>query len=262
MLQVVLDRRVGDLRLPARRAGVLRREPARGRRRRWDLTPPMANRLMHIDHQPEVDVWIDGMTAGFTIPAVTRVAEPSPARAAITRAAVAAFIRTRRDLLHVLPSNDTAIGRAWPSRRTWTMTADVLALLPTDDTDAAYLAAAGLVGDGAATEFLTWRRAADLPDPADVIADPPPSRGPTWTPPRVWAVLAGVVGYCTGRGTVAAWREAWGPLAAAADNARGDVAAACARQLLTARPNGATPPREVRRFATVLADAGLLGGAA
>src|SRR5204863_2821846 len=116
--------------------------------------------------------WIDGMTAGFSLPAGGRVSQPNRERTAVARAGVAAFIRCRPALLDACPTNPTASGRAWPSRRTWTMTADVLALLADDDAEAAYLAASGLVGEGAAVEYLTWRREADLPDPAAVVANP------------------------------------------------------------------------------------------
>ena len=141
------------------------------------------------------------------------------------------------------------------------MIADVLALLAEDDADAAYVAASGLVGEGAAVEYLTWRREADLSDPAAVVANP---SGVSWRsldPSRVWAILAGVVGYSTGRGTVEAWREGWGPLAVAAEQGKGDVAAACARTMLMARPPNARPPHEVRAFIGVLSDAGLLNAA-
>jgi hypothetical protein len=142
------------------------------------------------------------------------------------------------------------------------MTADVLALLADDDTHAAHIAACGLVGEGAAVEYLTWRREADLPDPVLVIADPTSVSWRSLDPSRVWAVLAGVVGFSTGKGTVEAWREAWGPLAVAAEMGRGDVAAACARTLLLARPPNARPPLEVRKFIGVLQDAGLMSSAA
>ena len=138
------------------------------------------------------------------------------------------------------------------------MTADVLALLADEDHDATYLAACGLVGEGAAVEFLTWRREADLPDPAVVIGDPASVRWRSLDPSRVWAILAGVVGYSTGKGTVEAWRSGWGPLAVAAEQGKGDVAAACARVLLLARPPNARPPQEVRSFIGVLSDAGLM----
>ncbi len=76
----------------------------------------------------------------------------NPQRTAVAWATVAAFIRCRPALLDACPTNAAASGRAWPSRRTWTMTADVLALLADDDAEAAHIAACGLVGEGAAVE--------------------------------------------------------------------------------------------------------------
>jgi hypothetical protein len=91
------------------------------------------------------------MTGGFSLPAGGRVAQPSHERTA--RASVAAFIRSRPVLLDAFPTDPAASGRAWPWRRTWTVTADVLALLEPDDTEAAHLAACGLVGEGAASSI-------------------------------------------------------------------------------------------------------------
>ena len=157
----------------------------------WDLSPPLANRFLHIAYRPPVDGWVDGMTAGFSLPAGGRVAQPSRERTAVPGSNVAAFIRSRPALLDAFPTNPAASGRAWPSRRTWTMTADVLALLEPDDTEAAHLAACGLVGEGAAVEYLTWRRQADLPDPASVVADPRSVAWRSLDPSRTWAILAG-----------------------------------------------------------------------
>jgi len=261
MLGVALERRIGDLVLPRAVQVVAAANPPERAADGWDLSPPLANRFLHISYMPSTDGWIDGMTAGFSLPAAGWVAQPSRERRAISRAHVAAFIRCRPALLDSFPSNPAASGRAWPSRRTWTMTADVLALLADDDAESAHLAACGLVGEGAAVEYLTWRREADLPDPIAVIADPTCVAWRRLDPSRVWAILAGVVGYSSGKGTVEAWREAWGPLAAAAEQGKGDVAAACARTLLIARPPNARPPHQVRAFTGVLSDAGLLSAA-
>src|SRR5712691_5129325 len=242
MLGVALERRVGDLLLPRAVQVVAAANPPERAADGWDLTPPLANRFLHVSYSPAVDGWIDGMTAGFLLPAGGRVSQPNRERTAVARANVGAFIRVRPALLDACPANPTASGRAWPSRRTWTMTADVLALL-------------------AADEYLTWRREADLPDPALVVADPISVAWGSLDPSRTWAILAGVVGYSTGRGTVDAWRAGWGPLAAAAEMGKGDVAAACARTLLMARPPNARPPHEVRAFIGVLSDAGLMSAA-
>ena len=258
MLGVALERRVGDLQLPRAVRVVAAANPPEQAADGWDLSPPLANRFLHIAYRPPIDGWVDGMTAGFSLPAGGRVAQPSRERTAVARSSVAAFIRTRPALLDAFPTDPAASGRAWPSRRTWTMTADVLALLEPDDTEAAHLTACGLVGEGAAVEYLTWRRQADLPDPASVVADPRSVAWRSLDPSRTWAILAGVVAYSTGRGTVEAWRAGWGPLAVAAELGKGDVAAACARTLLQARPPNARPPAEVRAFTGVLIDAGLL----
>ncbi|MBV9354153.1 MAG: AAA family ATPase [Chloroflexi bacterium] len=252
---------MGDLQLPRAVQIVAAANPPEKAADGWDLSPPLANRFLHIAYVPAVDGWIDGMTAGFSLPAAGWVAQPNRERTGVSRANVATFIRCRPSLLDGCPNNAAASGRAWPSRRTWTMLADVLALLAPEDAEAAHIAACGLVGEGAAIEYLTWRREADLPDPALVIEDPTIVKWRSLDPSRVWAILAGVVGLSTGKGTVEAWRAAWGPLAMAAEMGKGDVAAACARALLVARPPNARPPLEVRAFIGVLRDAGLMSAA-
>jgi MoxR-like ATPase len=263
MLGVILDRTVGDLHLPDSVRILAAANPASIAVDGDDLDAPLANRFLHLDYVPSTDAWIEGMTAGWRVPALDGLVEPTRERKVIARSHVAAFIRHRPDLLHKLPTDAAAAAGPWPSRRTWTMTADVLAALtpcPSDPTgeDAEFLAVTGLVGEGAGTEFLTWRRLNDLPDPADVLAAPGDVDWQSLDPSRAWAILAGVIALCTGRRTATAWREAWKPLATAAESGLGDVAAAHAVVLMRARPATATPPREVRKFTTVLSDAGVL----
>ena len=257
-LRVVLDRVVGDVALPRGIRIVAAANPPEQAADGWDLAAPMANRFLHIDHEPATDDWLDGMTTGFQIPASGRVLDYSPVARAASRAQVASFIRSRPDLLHALPADDAATGRAWPSHRTWTMTADVLAFLDPGDTPANLLAASGLVGEGAATEFIAWRSLNDLPDPADVIDDPASVPWANLEPSRAWATLTAVTAYATADGTKTGWVSAWAPLAAAATAGLQDVAAANARALLKSRPTGTRPPASARAFLSILADAGLI----
>lgn len=256
---MVLDRTVGDLALPRGIRVVAAANPPDQAADGWDLPAPQANRFLHVEYTPTVDDWLDGMTTGFQVPTSGRVFDPSPALRATSRAQVASFIRTRPDLLHAFPRDDTAAGRAWPSRRTWTMTADVLALLDPGDTPANLLAASGLVGEGPAVEFIAWREHSDLPDPAGVLADPHSVPWAELEPSRAWATLTAVTAHATADGTKGGWTAAWKPLAAAAAAAGlQDVAAANARALLKSRPAGTYPPAAVKAFLTVLADAGLV----
>jgi hypothetical protein len=171
---------------------------------------------------------------------------------------VTGFINARPDLLSKLPDNPDERGRAWPSRRTWAMVADVLAHLRADDLAAIQTAVFGLVGEGAGIEFLTWLAQADLPDPAAVTADPLSVDWAGERQDRVWAILQGVVTLAAQRGTVEAFKAAWKPLGAAADAGVADMAAASARTLATLRPPSVRIPVEMRKFAPMLKAAGLL----
>jgi hypothetical protein len=115
MLGVALERRVGDLLLPRAVQVVAAANPPERAADGWDLAPPLANRFLHISYTPAVDGWIDGMTAGFGLPAGGRVSEPNRERTAIARASVAGFIRCRPALLDACPTNPAASGRAWPT---------------------------------------------------------------------------------------------------------------------------------------------------
>ncbi len=171
-LRVTLDRVVGDLALPRSVRVIAAANPPEHAADGWDLPAPAANRFLHVDHAPTHETWIDGMLSGFPLPAPGRVFEAGPARQAQARAEVATFIRLRPELLHAMPDDPARAGRAWASNRTWTMGADVLSILDPEDTDAVMLALGGLVGDGPASEFITWRDENDLPHPADVVDDP------------------------------------------------------------------------------------------
>src|SRR4051795_6585624 len=86
MLGVALERRTGDLVLPRPVQVVAAANPPERAADGWDLSPPLANRFLHIAYSPAVDCWLDGMTAGFSLPAAGWVAQFSRERAAIARA--------------------------------------------------------------------------------------------------------------------------------------------------------------------------------
>jgi hypothetical protein len=261
LLRVILEGVVGDLRLPTNVRLIAAANPPELAADGWDLSAPVANRFLHIDYAPTLDGWLDGMISGFRTPTPGRVFEPSAERTALARSQVAEFIRSHPLLADRTPGTDAASGRAWPSRRTWTMAADVLALLDPTDTDAALLAVSGLVGTGPATEFMAWRRTSDLPHPAAVLEDPSSVAWASLRPDHAWVILSSVVAYSTAKNTKTAWTAAWGPLAAAAEHNLGDIAAANVRTLMRARPTNANPPATARALVQVVTDAGLMTSA-
>lgn len=261
MLTVVLERMVGDLRLPDGVRVVAGANPADRAAGGVDLEPPMANRFCHVTFDPSTDEWLSGMAAGWSTNPASRAVVANEERKARALGAVTGFISKRPTLLHVYPRDASSTGGPWPSRRTWSMLAEVLACVDADDVAAVNALIFGLVGEAAGSEFVTWLANADLPDPQAVMDDPEGAFD--WaeaSPDRVWAVLAAVTSHAASKGTAVAWRAAWGPLVVSAERGQPDVAGAAARALGRARPAKAAVPAAARRFAPMLQAAGLALG--
>lgn len=258
MLTVVLDRVVGDLKLPDDVRVVAGANPPDVAAGGYDLAPPMANRFCHISYEPTVEDWLHGMSTRWRTLPVSRAVVASTERTSATVSAVMGFIHHRPDLLDKFPEAPEDRGRAYPSERSWDMLARALAFVRADDQPAIQTLAMGLVGEGAGMEFVQWLQHADLPDPEAVTADPSLVDWANERPDRVWAVLNGVVTLAAERGTVEAFRKAWKPLGAASDAGVKDFAAAAARTLATFRPANAKIPVEMRKFESLLKSAGLL----
>src|SRR5579859_3999881 len=258
LLRVVLERVVGDLELPADVAVVAAANPPEQASDGWDLSAPLANRFCHIDWNADATTFAQGIAAGWSTPPVPALADQWEQRQSSTRGLVGAFVHARPNLLSQPPHDASAAGRAWPSPRTWEMAARLLAACDeigaVEETRATLVA--GAVGAGPGLEFLHWLTEMDLGDPELALADPEsfvmPERGD-----RAYAALSAVAAAVAANPTPERWTAGWKVLARAGDHAA-DVAAMAARILARCRPKGATPPPEVKVFAPLLKEAGLL----
>lgn len=239
LLRVVLERTVGDLRLPGAVRIVAAANPADADGGLWELAPALSNRFVHIPWEPDLARWRSGMVAGWAEPPSVELDEAALRRAtAAARAEVAAFVGVRRELLLKQPRADAHGTAAWPSPRTWEMAAGLLGAAAAARTadggalpgEVAELLLAGAVGEGAAVEFLAWRRALDLPDPECLLRDP--SR---YVPPRhgdqVYVLLMGVVDAVRRRLTAGRWRAAWSVVERTVRAGHGDLAVLAGRML-------------------------------
>jgi MoxR-like ATPase len=181
LLRVVLDKVVGDTGLvtTARFLGAMNRtEDATGG---WDLAMPLANRFGHWTwDSPDADAWGDHMLGASAEEDENfdaekeekRVMAAFPTPFAKARGLVAGFVRARPELLLEKPkAGEPAASKAWPSPRTWEMAVRAIAGaevhgLPEVTTE---MLIASFVGTGPASELSTYRRKADLPNPADVL---------------------------------------------------------------------------------------------
>jgi AAA domain (dynein-related subfamily) len=259
LLRVVLERTVGDLTLPDEVSIVAAANPPEQAADGWDLSAPLANRFCHLTWPADARTVADGFSGGWSTPAPPELAPDWTRRISVTRSWVAGFMTVRPNLAVDVPGDAAGAGRAWPSPRTWDMTARLLAAVEGAGASelARSLLVCGAVGQGAGVEFLTWLAEADLPDPEAVLADPDsfelPTRGD-----RAYASLSSIAAAVAAHPTPERWAAGWVVFGHAAD-AVPDVAAVAARTLARCRPPGAPVPPQVAAFSELLRDAGLLG---
>jgi hypothetical protein len=259
MLRVVLERVVGDVPLPAGIRVVAAANPPDEAADGWELAPPLANRLVHLDWPVEAKAVARGLVVGFPTPVLAGLdQQPSPGQISAARAAVAAFLEVRPALVLQVPSSSAAASRGWPSPRSWEAVARLLAgcEISKASEEARAVLVIGAVGEGPGLEFLSWLENADLPDPEAVLADPDSFELPQRSD-RAFAVLTGVAAVAVAHGDIASWNAAWQVVARAARGAP-DVATLVARTLAARRPEGADLPAAVLELAPVLRAAGLL----
>jgi hypothetical protein len=260
MLRVVLERVVGDLALPEGIRVVAAANPPEEAADGWQLSAPLANRLVHLDWPVDATSVARGIAMGFAAPPRVTGHFPTETQTLTARATVGAFLEVRPALVLAVPTVADQAGRAWPSPRSWESVARLLAACDATGAseDARTLLVLGAVGDGAGIEFLSWLANMDLPNPEDVLADPDGFELPERSD-RAFAVLTAVATVAVARGDAGSWTAAWRVVARVADRAP-DVAALAARTLASARPAGAELPSGLLQIAPVLRSAGLMGG--
>ncbi|MFC8228838.1 AAA family ATPase [Streptomyces sp. NPDC057287] len=260
LLRVVLERRVGSLRLPESVRIVAAANPPSSAADGWHLSPPLANRFVHLRWTHDPRTVARGMAG--TWPALgVPVVDPAKAAGAVARArgAVSGFLTARPGLVHHLPADAESRGRAWPSPRTWEMALRLLATGYAAGTgrEAVATALTGAVGDGAGIELLSYLDHLDLPDPDRVLADPDafalPERGD-----RQLAFLIAVVAAVQGDLTQQRWEAGWAVLAKAVDAGVPDVAARAAVDLAAMRSLDWPVPPGIDGFLDLLRQSGAL----
>lgn len=149
--QLVLDRKVGEYRLPDGWTVVAAGNRETDRAVTHRMPSALANRFVHLDFSVDVDTWLEWAdSAGIC-------------------EEVLAFIRFRPKLLHDFDPKKNE--KAFPSPRSWEFAARILASTPAPEVELSLLK--GAVGPGAAAEFAGFSRMfRQLPDPDAVINQP------------------------------------------------------------------------------------------
>ena len=259
LLRVVLERFVGDLALPPGIAVVAAANPPDQTLDGWDLSAPLANRFCHIDWTAEAARFGAGLTAGWPAPEIPVLTSGVTGQRIAARGLVAAFTGIRPALLTSMPREPAAVGRSWPSPRTWEMAARLYAACDEVRAPETVKAAliTGAVGTGAAVEFLTWASEMDLGDPEEALRDPASVDLTDERGDRAYAIMAAIAAAVAANPTVERWTAGMEILIRAGGHAP-DIAAVAARVLAKCRPDGAATPQGAERFIPLMRDVGWL----
>ncbi|MGW7421586.1 AAA family ATPase [Streptomyces sp. NPDC054813] len=251
LLRLVLERRVGALRLPPGVRIVAAANPRSSAADGWELSPPLANRFVHLQWAHDHEVVVRGLGGTWPRATLPRL-DPERLSAAVdfARRAVCGLLATRPTLVHRLPSGETRRGGAWPSPRSWDMTLRLVAFAHAagSSRDVLSLLVRGTVGDGPGLELLASVDRMELPDPEILLADPGAAELPERGDLRQ-AVLDGVVAAVRERPDRARWDAAWALLVRALDTGAPDLVVVPATTLASLRREDWDVPEAVERLA-------------
>ncbi len=254
LLRLVLERRIGALQLPAGVRIVAAANPRSSAADGWELSPPLANRFVHLQWTHDHDVVVRGL--GGTWPRATLPAldpEKFPGAVSFARRAVCGLLAARPKLVHQLPTSEARRGGAWPSPRSWEMTLRLIAFATAagSSRDVISLLVRGAVGDGPGFELLTSIDRMDLPDPEALLADPAAADLPDRGDLRQ-AVLDGVVAAVRRRPERSRWDAAWALLVKAVETGAPDLVVVPATTLAALRRDDWDVPAAIEQLTGVV----------
>ncbi|WP_327698478.1 AAA family ATPase [Streptomyces sp. NBC_00459] len=254
LLRLVLERRIGALQLPPGVRIVAAANPRSSAADGWELSPPLANRFVHLQWTHDHEVVVRGLGGTWPRATLPRLApEKLPEAVDFARRAVCGLLDARPKLVHLLPSSETRRGGAWPSPRSWDMTLSLIAFATAagSSREVLSLLVRGAVGDGPGLELLASLDRMDLPDPESLLADPASAALPERGDLRQ-AVLDGVVAAVRGRPEKARWDAAWALLVRALETGAPDLVVVPATTLASLRQEDWDVPAEIERLAGVV----------
>ncbi|WP_327120135.1 MoxR family ATPase [Streptomyces sp. NBC_01341] len=254
LLRLVLERRIGALQLPPGVRIVAAANPRSSAADGWELSPPLANRFVHLQWVHDQEVVVRGLGGIWPRATLPRLApERLPEAVDFARRAVCGLLSARPELVHRLPSNEARRGGAWPSPRSWEMALHLIAFATAagSSRDVLSLLVRGSVGDGPGLELLASLDRMDLPDPEVLLADPAaavlPDRGDLRQ-----AVLDGVVAAIRARPDKSRWDAAWALLVRALETGAPDLVVVPATVLASLRQEDWDVPASIERLAGVV----------
>ncbi|MFC9247988.1 AAA family ATPase [Streptomyces sp. NPDC057136] len=251
LLRLVLERRIGALQLPPGVRIVAAANPRSSAADGWELSPPLANRFVHLQWIHDHEVVVRGLGGTWPRATLPRL-DPGklPQAVDFARRAVCGLLTGRPKLVHQLPGSEARRGGPWPSPRSWDMTLNLIAFATAagSSRDVLSLLVRGTVGDGPGLELLASLDRMDLPDPETLLADPAGAELPERGDLRQ-AVLDGVVAAVRNRPEKSRWDAAWELLVRALETGAPDLVVVPATTLAALRQEDWDVPASIEQLA-------------
>ena len=238
-----------------------------------EMKHSLLNRCLLIPWNPDHADMNESMRNNFPAPQVPIVDPDWEEKFLPERLAeVATFLDQTPNIL--IPDADEGVvsmNESFPSRRTWTMVAMLLATYDAATFNGEKLSGReellilvkGLVGDVAATAYFTWKEQMRLPETKEILANPEIVAEPDHDLlgeriDRLFVMLTKMSGYVIRLGNsddgVEAWYGAWKVLGILAENDRKGFASTTMLALLKHRPSMCSEdPEELSLYADVIA---------
>lgn len=260
-LRPVLTSWVGELQLPSGVRTIAAANPADIAAGGWDIAPPLANRFVHLQWNLPADFVRDGFALGWP-----RIELPQPDKDLVTglfkeaKLHVASFLAARGELVTQVPASLDSANMGFPTPRSWETVAKLLSFAKAARVNDNVLALliGGTVGDAAATEFITFVKNLDLPDPEQLLADPNSYQMPRDRGDKAYAIASSVWSAYLTNPTSQRWINVGEVLAALAEVSHADMAYTFAKRWVEDRPAEGPMPsdRAVKALQPILTELG------
>lgn len=259
-LRMIQDNVVGDTPLPPFTRKVAAANPPEIAANGHELTPPLANRFKHIEYIIDNKDFIAKFPFNWDAPMECDEIEVGAQIQA--RSLIASYLQTSQHNILNFPKTELQQGRAWPSPRSWEMASKDLALAG----EKYFEALEGMTGcvGAVATEFVTWLKSMDLPNPEDILKSP--EKWAAKMPKRadiLFATLSGVNAAVYSNTTKERWQKAWEVLSLTYKGGHPDVSTVWATtlsKLTKMKPDLKLPmPDELKVFGKILIELQVTG---
>lgn len=174
LLTFIQDRRIGKTKLPDNVLIIVAGNPPSLAADGNQLAPPTANRMIHVNHEPNKPDFFEGMSVAWN--------KPVSQREKLMRNYIVGFLRENNEFINNCPEDVEKAGQAWPSMRSWDNAARMLGRVEPANgagrkaaSEAKTLSkeiVVGAVGEDAGLEFMRWMEKLSLPRYESVMANP------------------------------------------------------------------------------------------